>query len=105
MEWYKATLTVATKKKGMLDFTALIEQHLRTSGIEEGMCFLYIQHTSASLVISESYDRSAQQDMESYHGAGCAGGRVVVSAHPGRARRFAISYPRHAHKYESVYSN
>ena len=30
------------------------------------MCFLYIQHTSASLVISESYDRSAQQDMEAY---------------------------------------
>ena len=66
MEWYKATLTVATKKKGMSDFTALIEQHLHTSGIQEGMCFLYIQHTSASLVISESYDRSAQQDMEAY---------------------------------------
>jgi secondary thiamine-phosphate synthase enzyme len=66
MEWYKATLTVATKKKGMVDFTSLIEQHLRSSGIQEGMCFLYIQHTSASLVISESYDRSAQQDMETY---------------------------------------
>jgi secondary thiamine-phosphate synthase enzyme len=66
MEWYKATLTVATKKKGMSDFTALIEQYLHTSGIQEGMCFLYIQHTSASLVISESYDRSAQQDMEAY---------------------------------------
>ena len=32
MEWYKATLTVATKKKGMSDFTALIEQHLHTFG-------------------------------------------------------------------------
>jgi secondary thiamine-phosphate synthase enzyme len=59
-------LTVVTKKKGMADFTALIEQHLHTSGIQEGMCFLHIQHTSASLVISESYDRSAQQDMEAY---------------------------------------
>ena len=66
MEWYKTKLTVATQKKGMTDFTALVEQHLRASGIQEGMCFLYIQHTSASLVISESYDKTAQMDMESY---------------------------------------
>lgn len=66
MEWYKTTLTVATRKKGMNDFTALIDRQLRTWGLQEGMCFLYIQHTSASLVISESYDPSARHDMEAF---------------------------------------
>ena len=30
------------------------------------MCFLYVQHTSASLVIGESYDLSAREDMEAF---------------------------------------
>lgn len=66
MEWYKTTMTIASRGKGMEDFTRLVEGQIRSWGIEEGMCFLYIQHTSASLVISESYDPSARQDMEEY---------------------------------------
>lgn len=46
--------------------TDLIQEAIRESGMQEGMCFLYIQHTSASLVISESYDPSARDDMEQF---------------------------------------
>lgn len=34
--------------------------------MKEGLCHLFIQHTSASMIISESYDPSARKDMEAY---------------------------------------
>lgn len=64
MEWFKATLTVATHGKGLYNVTPIVEQQLRQWGIAEGMCFLYIPHASASLVVSESYDPTARHDLE-----------------------------------------
>jgi secondary thiamine-phosphate synthase enzyme len=64
MEWLKSTLSVETQGKGMYIFTRLVEDRLRDWGIREGICHLFVQHTSASLVISESYDPSARMDME-----------------------------------------
>ena len=66
MQWFKHTLEFRTTGKGMYSITPGIEQQIRTWGIQEGMCFLYIQHTSASLAISESYDPSAAEDMEAF---------------------------------------
>lgn len=66
MDWYKALLTIPTNKKGMYDFTDQVTRQIQEWGVREGMCFLYVQHTSASLVISESYDPTARQDMETY---------------------------------------
>jgi secondary thiamine-phosphate synthase enzyme len=50
----------------MHPFTAAVEERLARWGVQEGMCFLYVQHTSASLVINENYDPTAQADMESF---------------------------------------
>ena len=50
----------------MYDITRQVEEHIRSWGIREGMCFLFIQHTSASLVIGENYDPSARQDMQTF---------------------------------------
>jgi secondary thiamine-phosphate synthase enzyme len=66
VNWYKDTLEIATRGKGMVAFTDRVEERIRRWGIQDGMCYLYIQHTSASLVISENYDPSAQADMESF---------------------------------------
>ncbi len=66
MQWHKATIEIPTRGKGLYPITDLIEKHIRRWGIREGMCFLYIQHTSASLVISENYDPTARQDLEAY---------------------------------------
>ena len=35
-------------------------------GATSGMCFLFVQHTSASVIISESYDPTAKADLERY---------------------------------------
>ena len=66
MEWFKANLQINTPGKGLHAFTDEVNQRLRQWEIAEGMCYLFIQHTSASLVISETYDPPARQDLEAY---------------------------------------
>lgn len=66
MHWFKETLNIATRGKGLYPFTQEITSRLRQWGVQEGMCYLYIQHTSASLLISESYDPTARIDLEAF---------------------------------------
>ena len=66
MEWFKGTLEVLTSGKGMYPFTKKITSRIEEWGIVDGMCFLFLQHTSASLVISESYDPTARLDLEAF---------------------------------------
>ena len=66
MKWYKDSLELVTNGKGMYAFTQRVEDHIRLWGIHEGICFLYLPHTSASLVINENYDPTAQQDIEAF---------------------------------------
>lgn len=66
MEWYKQTLEFPTNGKGMYKITAEIQDVVRSWEVEEGILHLFIQHTSASLVASESYDPTARQDLEAY---------------------------------------
>lgn len=66
MKWYKKTLIIRTPGIGMLPITDQVTECLRKWQVNEGICYLYIQHTSASLMINESFDPSAQSDMEAF---------------------------------------
>ena len=66
MNWFKDTIEITTQGKGLYPFTDAVTARLRRWGVREGMCYLYVQHTSASLLISESYDPTARMDMESF---------------------------------------
>lgn len=66
MEWFKENILVETRGKGLYPVTDLISPLINAWGIEDGICHLFIAHTSASLVISESYDPSARQDLEEF---------------------------------------
>lgn len=66
MNWHKSTLEIITHGKGLYPFTSSIDELLQNWEIEEGMCYLYIPHTSASLVISENYDPTAKVDLEQF---------------------------------------
>jgi len=52
--------------QGLHMFTAEVEKLVRESGIEEGLCSLLVQHTSASLLIQENADPSARRDLENW---------------------------------------
>ena len=64
MDWLKSTIEVSTEGKGLYNFTAQLEDQIAEWGVREGILHLFVQHTSASLVISESYDPSARLDLE-----------------------------------------
>jgi len=66
MEWLKDSLTIHTHGKGLYPFTPQIADRLRRWNVREGLCCLYVQHTSASLVISENYDPTAKMDLETF---------------------------------------
>ena len=66
MEWLKDEIVVPTRGKGLIPITGEIREILSDWRVREGMLHLFIPHTSASLVINESYDPSARQDLEAF---------------------------------------
>ena len=60
------TLTIQVSQQGLLAFTPKVQQAVSEASINEGLCTLFIQHTSASLLVQENYDPSAQHDLENW---------------------------------------
>ena len=55
-----------TNGRQLLDITAKVRDAVRKSGHSDGLCTLFIRHTSASLVISENADPDVLADMERF---------------------------------------
>jgi secondary thiamine-phosphate synthase enzyme len=60
------TIAIDAPRQGLFMITAEVEAVVRESGIREGLCTLFVQHTSASLIIQENADPSARQDLENW---------------------------------------
>jgi secondary thiamine-phosphate synthase enzyme len=58
------TLHIAVDGQGLHAFTPEVERLVARNAQREGLCTLFIQHTSASLLIQENYDPSARRDLE-----------------------------------------
>ena len=56
--------SVETRGQGLYEITAKVQAVLENSGVEEGLCTIFVRHTSASLVIQENADPSAKHDLE-----------------------------------------
>lgn len=61
-----AQLAVSTRGQGLHAFTPQVHELVANADIDEGLCTLFIQHTSASLLIQENYDDSARVDLENW---------------------------------------
>jgi secondary thiamine-phosphate synthase enzyme len=59
-------LTLRTAGPGLHEFTGQVLALVGDAGIDEGLCTLFIAHTSASLVIQENADPSARRDLEAW---------------------------------------
>ena len=57
-------LIISTPGQGLHEVTAQVAAVLRQANVEEGLCTVFVRHTSASLVIQENADPSAKQDLE-----------------------------------------
>jgi secondary thiamine-phosphate synthase enzyme len=58
-------LHVATRR-GLNDVTSEVARCLEASGLRDGLCTVFIRHTSASLVIQENADPAARRDLEAF---------------------------------------
>ena len=66
MPVHSATFTIPTKGKGTYEITGEIERVVKKSGVRTGTATVFVQHTSASLVIFENADRSARTDLHEF---------------------------------------
>jgi len=60
------TLHITTRGRGLIDITAQVEQVVASSNVHKGLCNVFIQHTSASLIISENADPEVGRDLERF---------------------------------------
>jgi secondary thiamine-phosphate synthase enzyme len=58
------TLNYRTRGRGTLEITADVERAVRESGVRTGLCNVFLQHTSASLILSENAAPAVRQDLE-----------------------------------------
>lgn len=63
---HQKTLSLQTKGRGLVDITQLVCEVVRESGVWTGLCSVFVQHTSASLVIQENADPSVLRDLERF---------------------------------------
>jgi secondary thiamine-phosphate synthase enzyme len=66
MRTHSETLQIRTKGKGTYEITDEVHAAVAKSGVTTGTATVFVQHTSASLVIFENADRSARVDLEAY---------------------------------------
>jgi len=59
------SLAVATRR-GLTEITPAVAAAVRASGVQEGLCTVFVRHTSASLVIQENADPSVRRDLEAF---------------------------------------
>ena len=60
------TLTAPTAGKGLYEITAKVVDWVREKGIRTGLLTVFVQHTSASLVIQENADPDVMEDLRTF---------------------------------------
>jgi len=61
-----ATLRLAPAQRGLHDITAEVVDVVVGSGVDSGLCHLFLQHTSASLLIQENADPDVLHDLAAW---------------------------------------
>lgn len=64
MKMHQQRLSVSTRGRSLYDVTAQVQRVVDEAGVRCGLCNVFVQHTSASLVIQENADPSVRRDLE-----------------------------------------
>lgn len=59
-------ITISTSGQGLCDITREVQSAVTRAGVVDGLCTVFVQHTSASLTIQENADPSARHDLEQF---------------------------------------
>ena len=63
---YQANFTVETRGRGTIDVTRDVQAIVAAAGQSTGMCNVFVQHTSASLMLCENADPDVRGDLETF---------------------------------------
>jgi secondary thiamine-phosphate synthase enzyme len=63
MRIHQETIEIQTTGRGLFDITERIARAVATSAVGTGLCTVFVQHTSASLVIQENADPAVLRDL------------------------------------------
>jgi secondary thiamine-phosphate synthase enzyme len=64
LKTHQAVLEIDTRGRGFVNVTERVARVVRESGVTTGLCSVFCQHTSASLVIQENADPAVLRDLE-----------------------------------------
>lgn len=63
---FQQTLQIRTSGRGSYEITGDIERVVAGSRVKTGLCHLFIQHTSASLIVCENADPAVRRDLDAW---------------------------------------
>ena len=63
---FQQTLSFTTNGRSTSNISREVDEIVARSGIETGTCHVFVQHTSASLMICENADPDVRRDLETY---------------------------------------
>lgn len=64
--FHSKSFAVGTRGRGTYEIAEEIEGVVRESGVDRGLCHVFLHHTSASLILCENADPSVRSDLERY---------------------------------------
>jgi secondary thiamine-phosphate synthase enzyme len=59
-------IIIKTDKQGLFEFTNKVRAFVNMQNIDDGLCTLFVKHTSASLLIQENADLDVQTDLNNW---------------------------------------
>ena len=63
---YRQKITIETRGRGTLEITRAVQQVVERSDVVQGLCHLFVHHTSASLIVCENADPTVRRDLEQF---------------------------------------
>ncbi|WP_456373668.1 secondary thiamine-phosphate synthase enzyme YjbQ [Thiolapillus sp.] len=63
---HQQTLEIQTHGRGTINITRDIDSAVNESGIQTGLCHVFVRHTSASLIVCENADPQVRKDLENF---------------------------------------
>lgn len=59
-------LTISTRGRGLIEFTAAVEKWIAENKFRDGLLTLHLKHTSAALLIQENADPAVRRDLDAF---------------------------------------
>lgn len=63
---YQQTLHIDSRGRGTYNITEQLQRIVADSGVDTGLCHVFVQHTSASLIVCENADPDVRADLDEW---------------------------------------